>query len=125
MFVNGEFSIISDLYIQSTLCNKVDKQKKLTGLYFDQIFKFLKMCMKSLFAFFGSTVGRVRFLPDELFIDDNVFHFFQRFDVTCEISIGKIEQLFKGSEVNGIVDHQYRHNTKPHAALKSFIKIYQ
>lgn len=79
--------------------------------------------MKSPFTFAGGAVGGVGLSSHELFIDEDIVHFFQRLDVARQIAVGQVQQLLEGVEVNRIVDHQHRHDAQPHTAFKSLVKV--
>ena len=81
-------------------------QKKLLVLGFYERFQFLQVHGKGLLSLFGRAEGSVRFFAHELFVDRNITGLLESADVTGEISVRKIEQLFERIKIDGVVYHQ-------------------
>ncbi len=90
---------------------------------FDDGLERLQMRLKGFFSFISHEVGRVGLLPDEGFFRADELVFFQRFDVTGQVSIRHIQEFFQGREIESVVHRQGRHDAEPDAAIERFVQI--
>jgi len=92
-------------------------------LLFDQIFEGEEVQPESGPAFFGRQVARIWFSSDESFLHLDVLFLLQRFQVRCQVTIGKVKQFFKRVKVVAFIGNQYAHDLQADAVFKGFIKL--
>ena len=75
-------------------------------LGFYERFQFLQVHGKGLLSLFGGAEGSVRLFSHELLVDGDITGLLKCPDMTGEISVGKIEELFQRIKIDGVVYHQ-------------------
>ena len=89
----------------------------------DELFEHFYMAAKQIFSVFGGFVGCAWLPSDKLFRNHYNFLLFQCFQVAGQVSVGRLEEFFQRIEIKRVVHHQRRHDSKPDAAFKYFLKI--
>ena len=86
-------------------------------------FKRIKMVAEGFSACLGKNVQRIRLFTDERFMDLDITQLFQSGNMTCQVAVGNLQQVFQLEKGNIVIDHQYGHDAQPYAVLKCLIKI--
>ncbi len=81
------------------------------------------MLAKQILPLPGSRVGCAGFPANELFGNKNDFLLFQSFQVARQVPVGQFEQFLQRIEIQRVVHHKRRHDSKPDAAFKYFLKV--
>jgi hypothetical protein len=81
------------------------------------------MPAKQIPAMAGRFIGCARFPADKLFRNHNNILLFKGFKMAGEIPVGYTKKSFQPIEIKGIVYHERRHDSKPDAAFKYFLKV--
>ena len=81
------------------------------------------MLFKRLSAFFGSSIGRIWFFTDKLFLYDDVLFGLKRLGMAGQVTISDPKQLFERSKVGIVIDHQYRHDAESDTMIKGLVYI--
>ena len=89
----------------------------------DQIFEREEVQPEGSPSFFGCQVPGIRFAANESFFHLDVFFLFQRFQVRCQVTIGKVKQFFKRIKVVAFIGNQYAHDLQADAVFKGFVKL--
>lgn len=92
-------------------------------MLFDQIFEGKEVQFEGGPAFFGRQVTCIGLSADESFLHLDVFFLLQRFQVRCQVTIGKVKQFFKRVKVVTFIGNQYAHDLQANAVFKGFIKL--
>lgn len=81
------------------------------------------MLAKKILSDLSRFIGCARFPADKLLGNNNYFLLLQSFKVACQVTVSQAEKLFQGIEINGVVHHECRHDSKPDPAFKNFLKV--
>jgi len=81
------------------------------------------MLPKQIPAIFGNAIGSTWLPTNKLLRNDNNLLLFQGLEVAGEIPVSQIEQLLQCIEINTFIHHKCRHDSKPDAAFKNFLKV--
>lgn len=92
-------------------------------MLFDQIFEGEEVQPESCPAFFGCQVTCIGFAAYESFLHLDVLFLLQRFQVRCQVTVGKVKQFFKRVKVVAFISNQYAHDLQANAVFKGFIKL--
>ncbi len=69
----------------------------------------------------GNSVTGIWFTADKLFSDFNEIILLKGCNMAGKVAVGHVDECLKRIEVDPVVYHQYRHDTKPDPAVKDFI----
>ncbi len=72
---------------------------------------------------FGCRVCSTWFSTNKLFGNRNNSQFLQGFQMARQVSVCQFEQLLQGIEIQCVVHHECRHDSKPDAAFKYFLNV--
>lgn len=78
---------------------------------------------KGFFSQGGDFVGRDRFSSGEAFMDPDILHVFQRFQVAGQVTVGQFEGTLQIVEGHPVVDRQDGHDAQPDFAVEGFIEL--
>ena len=82
------------------------------------------MSEKRFFSGTCSCISCVWFFTYKLLADQDEIQFFERCDVTRQISIGDVQHFFEGRKIDGVIDHQNGHDPESYATFKGFIDMF-
>ena len=82
------------------------------------------MALKGQFSIFCTIVPGMRLSVQKLLSEGDIVFSFQKFQMACQVPVSYIQQVFKGIEINILIDDQSRHDAETCPVLERLIQIF-
>ena len=93
-----------------------------SGFIADEFFQCGDVRFKSLTALLRGFIPGEWLAANEGFLHTDIISSLKALEMGSQVSICSIDQFLECIEINGIIDHQGRHNPQAYAAVKSLVQ---
>ena len=97
-------------------------KKNISLLLLYELLESGEVLLESVATLKCGAIGGVRLAADETLLAGDITQLLEGTRMRGEITVGELEPLLEGGEVDGIVDHQHRHDSQSGAALESLVQ---